>query len=55
MEFVPKLDNRVLYSHRLLGGVLGAILKLPGVQRSFAQAQLKSRYLERLISKAAGD
>ena len=48
-------DNRVLYSHRLLGGVLGAILKLPGVQRSFAQAQLKSRYLERLISKAAGD
>ncbi|MDO5115035.1 MAG: 4Fe-4S binding protein [Synergistaceae bacterium] len=48
-------DNKVLYSHRLLGGVLGAVLKLPGLQRSFAQAQLKSRYLEALISKAAGD
>ncbi len=48
-------DNKVLLSHRLLAGVLGAILKLPGLQRSFAQAQLKSRYLERLITKAAGD
>ena len=48
-------DNKVLYSHRLLAGVLGAILKLPGLQRSFAQAQLKSRYLERLISRAAGE
>lgn len=48
-------DNKVLFSHRLLAGVLGAILKLPGLQRSFAQAQLKSRYLEKLISKAAGE
>ena len=48
-------DNKVLFSHRLLGGVLGAILKLPGLQRSFAQAQLKSRYLETLISRAAGE
>lgn len=48
-------DNKVLFSHRLLGGVLGAILKLPGLQRSFAQAQLKSRYLETMISRAAGD
>ena len=47
-------DNQVLFSHRLLGGVLGAILKLPGLQRSFAQAQLKSRYLETMISRAAG-
>ena len=47
-------DNKVLFSHRLLGGVLGAILKLPGLQRSFAQAQLKSRYLETIISRAAG-
>ena len=46
-------DNKVLFSHRLLGGVLGAILKLPGLQRSFAQAQLKSRYLETMISRAA--
>lgn len=48
-------DNKVLFSHRLLAGVLGAILKLPGLQRSFAQAQLKSRYLEALISRAAGE
>ena len=48
-------DNKVLFSHRLLAGVLGAILKLPGLQRSFAQAQLKSRYLEKMISKAAGE
>lgn len=48
-------DNKALESHRLLAGVLGAILKLPGLQRGFAQAQLKSRYLERLISRAAGD
>lgn len=45
-------DNKALFSHRLLAGVLGAILSLPGVKRSFAQAQLKSRYLEKLISKA---
>lgn len=44
-------DNKALFSHRLLAGVLGAILKLPGVSRSFAQTQLKSRYLETLISR----
>lgn len=45
-------DNKALFSHRLLAGVLGAILRLPGSRRAFAQAQLKSRYLEALISKA---
>ena len=48
-------DNKALYSHRLMAGVLGAILKLPGLQRTFAQKQLKSRYLETLISKCAGE
>lgn len=47
-------DNNAMFSHRLLAGVLEAILKLPGLQRSFAQAQLKSRYLENMITKAAG-
>ena len=47
-------DNKVLFSHRLLGGVLGAILKLPGMQKSFAQKQLKSRYIEEMISRASG-
>jgi ferredoxin len=44
-------DNKVLFSHRLLAGVLGTILKMPGLKRSLAQAQLKSRYLEALITK----
>ena len=44
-------DNKVLFSHRLLAGVLGSILKLPGLKRKLAQAQLKSRYLEALITK----
>ena len=48
-------DNKALYSHRLMAGVLGAILKLPGLQRTFSQKQLKSRYLEALISKCAGE
>lgn len=44
-------DNRMLFSHRLLAGVLGAILKLPPLQRSLAQKQLKSRYIEALMKK----
>lgn len=47
-------DNRALFSHRLLAGVLGSILNLPAVNRTFAQAQLKSRYLETLITKLGG-
>ena len=44
-------DNKVLFSHRLLAGVLGSILKMPVLKRSLAQAQLKSRYIEALIAK----
>jgi ferredoxin len=44
-------DNKVMFSHRLLAGVLGTILKMPGLTRTLAQAQLKSRYIEALISK----
>jgi len=47
-------DNKALFSHRLLAGALGSILKLPGVGKKLAQAQLKSRYLEKMIS-TAGD
>ena len=47
-------DNKVMFSHRLLGGVLSAIFKLPGAKRSLAQAQLKSRYIENMITKASG-
>ena len=44
-------DNHVLWSHRALAGVLGAILKLPLVKQIMASKQVKSRYLEKLISK----
>ncbi len=46
-------DNKILFSHRLLAGVLGSILKMPVLKRSLAQAQLKSRYIEALITKHA--
>jgi ferredoxin len=43
-------DNQVLWSHRALAGVLGAVLKLPPLKQALASKQLKSRYLESLIS-----
>lgn len=42
-------DNRVLWSHRALSAVLGAILKLPPVKRALAKQQLKSAYVETVI------
>jgi ferredoxin len=42
-------DNQVLWSHRILAGVLGAILKLPPIKQALASRQIKSRYLETLI------
>ncbi|PKL42192.1 MAG: (Fe-S)-binding protein [Candidatus Riflebacteria bacterium HGW-Riflebacteria-1] len=38
-------DNRVLWHHRALAAVLGAILSLPPVKRALANEQIKSRYL----------
>jgi ferredoxin len=43
-------DNQVLMSHRALAGVLGVILKLPPVKQILASQQVRSRYLETLIS-----
>lgn len=43
-------DNRVLWSHRAMAGVLCVILKLPPIKQVLASKQLKSRYLETLIS-----
>ena len=43
-------DNRVLFSHRAMAAVLGVILKLPPVKQILASRQVKSRYLETLIS-----
>ena len=42
-------DNRVLWSHRALSAVLGAILKLPPLKRTLAKQQLKSAYIETVI------
>jgi len=44
-------DNRVLWSHRALAAVLGAVLRLPPVQRTLASRQLKSRFVEALTSR----
>lgn len=44
-------DNRVMWSHRALAAVLGVILKLPPVKQTVARQQVKSRYLEVLISR----
>ncbi|NHZ86207.1 MAG: 4Fe-4S dicluster domain-containing protein [Planctomycetia bacterium] len=42
-------DNRVLWSHRALSAVLGAILKLSPIKRTLAKQQLKSAYVETVI------
>jgi len=44
-------DNQVLWSHRALAGLLGAILKMPPVKQVMASKQIKSRYLETLIQR----
>ncbi len=43
-------DNRVLFSHRALAAVLGVILKLPPLKQILANKQIKSRYVEILVS-----
>jgi ferredoxin len=47
------LDNRVLWSHRALSALLGAILRLPPVKRALATEQVRSRYLETLVRRFA--
>ncbi len=42
-------DNHVLYSHRAMAAVLGAILRMSPVKKLLANQQVKSRYLEALI------
>lgn len=48
-------DNQAYLSHRTMAALLGAILKLPPVKRLMASEQLKSRYLERLLSNVEVD
>ncbi len=44
-------DNHALASHRAMAAILGVILKLPPVKQILASKQMKSRYLETLITK----
>ena len=44
-------DNHVLFSHRALAAVLGAILRLSPVKKVLANQQVRSRYLEALINQ----
>ncbi|MDF1543120.1 MAG: 4Fe-4S binding protein [Anaerosomatales bacterium] len=46
-------DNRVLWNHRALAAVLGVVLRLPPIRQGMASRQMKSRYLEYLISRFA--
>jgi ferredoxin len=45
-------DNRLLWSHRALAALLGAILRLPPARRLMATEQVRSRYLEALVRRA---
>jgi ferredoxin len=43
-------DNRALWNHRALAAVLGVVLHLPPVKQVMTSRQVKSRYLEYLIT-----
>ena len=42
-------DNRALFSHRAMAGILGVILRLPPTKQALATEQMRSRYLVRLL------
>ena len=44
-------DRHVLLSHRAMAAVLGVILKLPPMKQLLASRQMRSRYLENLLSR----
>jgi ferredoxin len=45
-------DNQALGSHRAMAALLSAILKMSPVKQAMASKQMKSVYLDKLISKA---
>ena len=47
-------DNRVLWNHRALAAVLGVVLRLPPIKQAMASQQVKSRYMEYLITRFTG-
>jgi ferredoxin len=44
-------DNQALRSHRAMAAILGAILKMPPVKQAMASQQMRSRYLEAILSR----
>lgn len=44
-------DNRALSSHRAMAAVISVIMKLPPIKQAMASKQMKSVYLDKLISK----
>jgi len=44
-------DNQLLWSHRAMAALLGAVLKLPPAKRLMATEQVRSRYLEALVRR----
>jgi len=44
-------DNRALRSHRVMGAILGAILRLPPAKQVLATQQVRSRYLVSLLER----
>jgi Pyruvate/2-oxoacid:ferredoxin oxidoreductase delta subunit len=47
-------DNHSFGNHRAMAAVLSVILKLPPIKQAMASKQLKSVYLDRLISRTMG-
>jgi hypothetical protein len=43
-------DNQAFASHRAMAAILGVILKLPPLKQVMASRQMKSRYLDNLLS-----
>ena len=44
-------DNQAIVSHRAMAAILGVILKLSPIKQALASKQMKSRYLEALITR----
>ncbi|WP_243287332.1 4Fe-4S dicluster domain-containing protein [Geothrix terrae] len=44
------VDGQSSHGHRAVAAILGAVLRLPPLQRALASKQVKSRYLDRLMA-----
>ena len=44
-------DNQAMWNHRAMAAILGVILKLPPLKQALAMKQVKSRYMEYLVTK----